>query len=94
MFVSVFYKAEPLLYDGESPGPFHPAAVPVNGTVSVGLRLTMCPAGTPGSDNGHMSMQLVNLVYSYAGWRRTHAVQLTQTLSAPFYKCDYTGAPA
>ncbi len=90
-FVSVFYKAEPLLYDGESPSPFHPASVPVNGAVSVGLRLTMCPAGTPGDDRGRMTMQQINLVYWYAGWRRTHTVDLPQTLSAPFYKCDFTG---
>jgi hypothetical protein len=94
MFVSAFYKAEPLLYDGATQGPFHPISVPANGSVSVGFRLTMCPAGTSGSDDGHMTMQQIDLVYSYAGWRRTHRVDLTQTLSAPFYKCDYTGAPA
>ena len=91
MFISAFYKAEPLLYDGETPGPFHPVSVPVDGTVAVGLRLTMCPAGTPGDDQGTMFAEQINLIYSYAGWSRTRTVDLPQRLSAPAYECDDTG---
>jgi hypothetical protein len=89
--IAPFYKASPVLFDGEQPVAFHPVSLAPGETVSAGPRLTMCPAGTPGTDDGRFTAYGIELVYRYAGWQRTHMVDLSQPVAAPFYKCDYAG---
>jgi hypothetical protein len=91
-FVGPFYESEPLLYIGEQPGAFHPVDVAAGAWVSVGLRLTMCPAGTPGTDRGSIWFSQIQFRYRYAGWQRTHTETLSQALVAAFfYKCGFDG---
>lgn len=89
--IGPFYRAVAVLYDGERAIPFHAVELAAGEALSAGLRLTMCPAGTPGSDDGRVTVFGIDLIYRYAGWERTHGEDLTRTVSAPSYKCDYAG---
>ena len=91
-FVGPFYEAEPLLYNGEQPGAFHPVDIAPGASVSVGLRLTMCPSGTIGSDGGAKTRHEVQLHYQYAGWERTYTETFSPALVAVFsYDCGFDG---
>lgn len=89
--IAPFYQATAVGFDADEVTAFQPVTLRAGHAVSVGLRLTMCPAGTPGTDAGRFTAHQITLIYAYAGWERAHTEDLTQTVSAPFYKCDYAG---
>ncbi|MEV0269433.1 hypothetical protein AB0H43_11685 [Hamadaea sp. NPDC050747] len=89
--IAPFYRATAVGFDADRMTAFQPVTLRAGHAASVGLRLTMCPAGTPGTDAGRFTAHQVTLIYAYAGWERAHTEDLTQSVSAPFYKCDYAG---